>query len=1276
MRLGLGLGIVKSAASIYKGILDKFPNAVAAYSTRKLKTSYPTTLPADYGGGAAAAYSLRKVKSDYGGSAVKVRRSSDGGLQDIGFDSNGNLDTTALDAFVNEDVEKIVNGDFATDTDWTKGTGWSIADGKASSDGSQTTSSSLFQACLAIGQTHNFTMTITDYASGSVLLRNGSGTSEIYISAQSANGTYTATAVVDGGGTNSTLVISASADFVGSVSFVSAIQTTADGHVTRWYSQSDNTPTGGLSITDEYGTTIDNVLELNCDNTNDTEHPLRKNNPFGASNPINGKTLKCSFKMLVPSGQTGLVGAALSDGNITTGGVLSDGKVTEQGRWTTFTDVAWTQTALQSRLIFMGLDSSDDPEFVATAGDKFYIADVVLTETTDAYNGTDSQQPLIVEGGDVVLENGKPTIKFDADDDFLQTSFAAGVTDNWFVAGVQKVNNLTGIKYSYGGRDTSGDGTIVFASNDTLNARVVGTTIQANPIGTDSFLYIQELSATNNTHNLYFNGVLADSEAASSINTTTNIRIGRAAYVDSGVLDGLLQELIFFNSDQSGNRKDIEWNINNHYSIYDQWDRESCMNVRRSSDNATQDIGFSGKNINQTQLESFVNDASPVLDDYTGAAAAYSLRKVRSAYTGSAINVRRSSDGDTKDIGFDANGDLDTTTLLAFVGGENKVVQSENLNTTWSKSSATPTASTEETPDGDTTSKFIKLVDDNAGGTGVVFQSQNITLKAATQYAMSAYFKADGVGWVRLQANDYDGSNDARAFFNLSTGAVGTELNLDQSATMTDVGNGWYRCTIVFTMGASDTSIGYVIGLADADNDFVVDLDGTSSIFAWGMMVNQGNSANTYISTTTGIAGDGAVTTWYDQAGINNATADCSNPSACEQPLIVEAGDVVLDNNKPAIDFDGVDDYFTGAVKTTMDNTAIFAVIKSDSNTQDSVFIQNTVDINNCVALGLGGLSTNSKIGSRLRVGGSTIDRVGDATFTATDQTLVSYLADNTAGQMFIDGTEETDIVDSRSEGTATTIGARGDGNSPFNGAIQEVIFFESDQSSNRTGIEGNIGRYYNITGYRDGFVTKWFDQSGNFNHAENSTDTEQPQIVSSGSVETLGSKVTPVRQGVTTTLDVSGVESSVTGAFTIATRFYLSSQSDLDCIFGGRGLTAGAGLCASYLSGAWRFEVVTTTGTRAIVIVSDSNTPINNWYNVIFTWDGTTDSNAVKVYLNTSSNVFTATANGTVINYDASHPMSIFNANRNSFDGGLATWDIWNSQITDIDGLFSAMEH
>jgi hypothetical protein len=49
--------------------------------------------------GAAAAYSLRLLDSDYSGSAIRVRRASDNAEQDIGFDANGDLDTTALDTF-------------------------------------------------------------------------------------------------------------------------------------------------------------------------------------------------------------------------------------------------------------------------------------------------------------------------------------------------------------------------------------------------------------------------------------------------------------------------------------------------------------------------------------------------------------------------------------------------------------------------------------------------------------------------------------------------------------------------------------------------------------------------------------------------------------------------------------------------------------------------------------------------------------------------------------------------------------------------------------------------------------------------------------------------------------------------------------------------------------------------------------------------------------------------------------------------------------------------
>ena len=65
---------------------------------------------------------------------------------------------------------------------------------------------------------------------------------------------------------------------------------------------------------------------------------------------------------------------------------------------------------------------------------------------------------------------------------------------------------------------------------------------------------------------------------------------------------------------------------------------------------------------------------TPLLDVYTGAAAAYSLRKLRTAYTGNAITVRRSSDNTSQNIGFDANGNLDTTSLLSFVGVNNGFV--------------------------------------------------------------------------------------------------------------------------------------------------------------------------------------------------------------------------------------------------------------------------------------------------------------------------------------------------------------------------------------------------------------------------------------------------------------------------------------------------------------------------------------------------------------------------------------------------------------------------
>lgn len=57
-----------------------------------------------------------------------------------------------------------------------------------------------------------------------------------------------------------------------------------------------------------------------------------------------------------------------------------------------------------------------------------------------------------------------------------------------------------------------------------------------------------------------------------------------------------------------------------------------------------------------------------LLDQVPGAVAAYSSRKLRTAYAGSALRVRRFSDNAEQDIGFSA-GLLDTAALVAFVSG-------------------------------------------------------------------------------------------------------------------------------------------------------------------------------------------------------------------------------------------------------------------------------------------------------------------------------------------------------------------------------------------------------------------------------------------------------------------------------------------------------------------------------------------------------------------------------------------------------------------------------
>jgi hypothetical protein len=134
---------------------------------------------------------------------------------------------------------------------------------------------------------------------------------------------------------------------------------------------------------------------------------------------------------------------------------------------------------------------------------------------------------------------------------------------------------------------------------------------------------------------------------------------------------------------------------------------------------------------------------------------------------------------------------------------------------------------------------------------GSVLIYQSINVSAGTKYTASVFLKADGLSFALVQALFYDGATNGSQFFGLSgAGSLGTASNLDDSS-IEAYPNGWYRCSITWTQGASDTNFQFRIYVADSISNTLVDLDGTSSIFVWGAQIEASPIATSYIPTTT-----------------------------------------------------------------------------------------------------------------------------------------------------------------------------------------------------------------------------------------------------------------------------------------------------------------------------------------------------------------------------------------------------------------------------------------
>lgn len=205
---------------------------------------------------------------------------------------------------------------------------------------------------------------------------------------------------------------------------------------------------------------------------------------------------------------------------------------------------------------------------------------------------------------------------------------------------------------------------------------------------------------------------------------------------------------------------------------------------------------------------------------------------------------------------FDQLLDFTRTTSGTFVGS-NGLIQttpaSVNLltwtqqfdNAAWGKSNATVTANTTVAPDG--TSTADTLVEDTANSQHYIFQSS--TVVANTRYVQSVYAKAAGRNWIWMT----EGNNvTAQAFFDLANGVVGTVSGTGSpTASITAIGNGWYRCSLAFTPIAAFANT--QVRLANANGGASYTGDGTSGAFIWGAQLEVGSTATTYTRNNGGV---------------------------------------------------------------------------------------------------------------------------------------------------------------------------------------------------------------------------------------------------------------------------------------------------------------------------------------------------------------------------------------------------------------------------------------
>ena len=133
-----------------------------------------------------------------------------------------------------------------------------------------------------------------------------------------------------------------------------------------------------------------------------------------------------------------------------------------------------------------------------------------------------------------------------------------------------------------------------------------------------------------------------------------------------------------------------------------------------------------------------------------------------------------------------------------------------------------------------------KLMESTAAGTHPASLTFTST---AIPYTLSIYAKAAERNWVYIS---HLTTANAFASFDLSTGVIGTVASA-ATATIQDLGNGWYRCAISFTATAGSGPVAFYPATADGINSYTG--DGNSGVYIYGAQLSDSASLDPYVPT-------------------------------------------------------------------------------------------------------------------------------------------------------------------------------------------------------------------------------------------------------------------------------------------------------------------------------------------------------------------------------------------------------------------------------------------